>query len=277
AGYAWAHSIDDVSLNRAPQPQDSTRPGLERASSDNDVRHRITLALTYELPSRKGYGHLLEGWQLNSIATIQGGLPWNLIDGNVSGSDSSGTGEFADRWNITGSPANFKPSTSGIPYVDPSLFTVDANPMSPTFGHVIGGTTPASTTCFSVAASQGAKDQLATLGCYVAGSSALTPPAFGTFGNAGRNPFRGPRLDNLDFSIVKTTNLNERVSFQLRAEFFNAFNHPHFANPNTQGLVDPSDHTTFGFIFNTPDVAAANPVIGTGGPRNIQFGLKFRF
>jgi hypothetical protein len=277
AGYTWAHSIDDVSLNRGQQPQDSTRPGLERANSDSDLRHRLTLALTYEVPSRKGYGHLLEGWQLNSIVTVQGGLPWNLIDGNINGSDISGTGEFADRWNITGSPANFKPSTTGIPFVDPGFFTVDANSMSPTFGHVIGGTNAASNTCFSVAGSQGAKDQLANLGCYVAGSSALTPPAFGTFGNIGRNPFRGPRLDNWDFSVVKTTNLNERVSVQLRAEFFNVLNHPHFANPNTQGLVDPSDPTSFGFIFNTPDVAAANPVIGTGGPRNIQLGLKFRF
>ena len=272
AGYTWAHSIDDVSLNRAQQPQDSTRPGLERANSDSDLRHRFTLALTYEVPSRKGYGHLLEGWQVNSILTIQGGLPWNLIDGNINGSDSSGTGEFADRWNITSSPANFKPSTTGIPFVDPSFFTVDTNS-----GHVIGGTNAASNTCFSIAGSQEAKDQLASLGCYVAGSSVLTPPAFGTFGNIGRNPFRGPRLDNLDFSVVKTTNLNERVSVQLRGEFFNILNHPHFANPNTQGLVDPSDPTSFGFIFNTPDVAAANPVIGTGGPRNIQLGLKFRF
>ena len=215
---------------------------------------------------------MLEGWQVNSILTIQGGLPWNLIDGNINGSDSSGTGEFADRWNITSSPANFKPSTTGIPFVDPSFFTVDTNS-----GHVIGGTNAASNTCFSIAGSQEAKDQLASLGCYVAGSSVLTPPAFGTFGNIGRNPFRGPRLDNLDFSVVKTTNLNERVSVQLRGEFFNILNHPHFANPNTQGLVDPSDPTSFGFIFNTPDVAAANPVIGTGGPRNIQLGLKFRF
>src|SRR6266436_1921762 len=277
AGYTWAHAIDDVSLNRAQQPQDSTRPGLERANSDNDVRHRLTLALTYDLPSLHGYAQMLEGWQLNSIVTIQGGLPWNLIDGNINGSDSSGTGEFADRWNIIGNPANIKASLTGVPYFNFSLFTVDANSMSPTFGHVIGGTNAASNTCFSVAGSQGAKDQLASLGCYVAGSSVLTPPAFGTFGNIGRNPFRGPRLDNLDFSVVKTTNLNERVSMQLRGEFFNVLNHPHFANPNTQGLVDPSDPSSFGFIFNTPDVAAANPVIGTGGPRNIQLGLKFRF
>jgi len=270
-GYTYAHAIDDVSLNRAQQPQDSTRPGLERANSDNDVRHRLTLALTYELPSRAGYGHLLEGWQANSIVTIQGGLPWNLIDGNINGSDISGTGEFADRWNITGNPGDFKPSFLGIPYVGTGAFLLDSS------GHVIGGTDAASNRCFAVAGSQAAKDQLANLGCYVEGSAVLTPPAFGTFGNAGRNPFRGPRLDNLDFSIVKNTKLTERVSFQLRGEFFNVLNHPHFANPNTQGFVDPSDPSTFGFIKATPDVAAANPVIGTGGPRNIQIGLKFRF
>ena len=115
------------------------------------------------------------------------------------------------------------------------------------------------------------------LGCYVENGTILVPPNVGTFGNISRNPFRGPRLDNWDFSIVKDTKLSERVSFQLRGEFFNVLNHPHFANPNTQGFVDPSDPSTFGFIFSTPDVAAANPVIGTGGPRNIQIGLKFRF
>lgn len=277
AGYTWSHAIDSVSLNRAQQPQDSTRPGLERASGDNDIRHRLTLALSYELPGRSGYAHILEGWQLNSILTVQSGAPWNLDDGYQNGNDISLTGEYSDRWNITGDPANFKPSTSGIPYVDPSLFTVDTNPLSPTFGHVTGGTNAASNACFAAAGNQGLKDQLGNLGCYVAGSSVLTPPVYGTFGTASRNPFRGPRLDNLDFSIVKTTKLNERVSLQLRAEFFNALNHPHFMNPNTLGYVDPSDPSTFGVIAATPDVAAANPVIGTGGPRNIQLGLKFRF
>jgi hypothetical protein len=254
-GYTYSHSIDDVSLNRAQQPQDSTRPWLERGSSDSDLRHRLTLALTYEVPSQKGYAHLLEGWQLNSIVTIQGGLPWNLIDGNINGSDSSGTGEFADRWNIIGSPANIKASLTGVPFFD--FITPQTSPQA----------------CIDHADIA----QLQAFGCYIENGTILVPPNFGTFGNIGRNPFRGPRLDNLDFSVVKSTNLTERVNVQFRAEFFNFLNHPHFANPNTQGLVDPSDPTSFGFIFNTPDVAAANPVIGTGGPRNIQLGLKFRF
>jgi hypothetical protein len=271
AGYTWSHSIDDVSLNRAQQPQDSTHPGLERASGDGDLRHRLTLALTYDFPSRRGLAHLLEGWQVNSIVTLQGGLPWNLDDGFVNGSDLSRTGEFSDRWNLSGSPSDFKASFTGIPYVAPSAFAVD------TTGRVTGGLTPDATKCVTSAVSPAAADQLANWGCYVTKSGILSPPAVGTFGNIGRNPFRGPRLDNWDFSLVKTTRITERVSFQLRGEFFNVLNHPHFANPNTQGLIDPSDPTTFGFIFNTPDVAAANPVIGTGGPRNIQLGLKFRF
>ena len=270
-GYTYSHTIDDVSLNRGQQPNDSTHPGLERASSDSDLRHRLTLALSYDLPSRAGYGHLLDGWQLNSIVTIQGGLPWNLDDGFINGTDLSGTGEFSDRWNISGNPLNFKPSTTGLPFIDPGLFTVDTN------GHVTGGTSSASNACFAASVSQAAKDQLASWGCYVQGSAILTPPAAGTFGTISRNPFRGLRLDNWDFSLVKTTKLSERIDFQFRAEFFNVLNHPHFANPNTQGLIDPSDPTSFGFIFNTPDVAAANPVIGTGGPRNLQLGLKFRF
>jgi hypothetical protein len=269
AGYTWAHAIDSVSLNRAQQPQDSTRPRLERASGDNDIRHRLTLALTYELPGRRGYAHMLEGWQINSILTVQTGAPWNIDDGFINGSDSSRTGEFSDRWNIVGNPNNIKPSFTGVSYFDFSDFGKPNHPKSPQ-------------ACIDHAdITQLAPSTVvpggAGLGCYIAGGTILVPPSVGTFGNMGRNPFRGPRLDNLDLSIVKTTRLNERVSVQLRGEFFNVLNHPHFMNPNTLGYVDPSDPSTFGVIAATPDVAAANPVIGTGGPRNIQLGLKFRF
>jgi hypothetical protein len=95
----------------------------------------------------------------------------------------------------------------------------------------------------------------------------------------GRNHFRGPSFYNWDFSLVKDTRLGERVKMQFRAEFFNVLNHPQFANPEASTLFneDPSSPGLFGASNATPDVGAANPVIGTGGPRNIQFGLKFIF
>ena len=109
----------------------------------------------------------------------------------------------------------------------------------------------------------------------------MTPPSAGTFGTMKRNIFRGPGYHNWDFSVTKVWNFHERVSVQLRGEFFNILNHPNFTNPNgvggQLGNVDPSVPGSFGGDGLTPDVAAANPVIGSGGPRAIQLGLKVKF
>ena len=118
-------------------------------------------------------------------------------------------------------------------------------------------------------------------GCFVKGNSVMTPPEFGTFGTMGRNLFRGPGYRNWDFSLVKNWTLRERFIIQMRAEFFNILNHPNFTNPfgvgGQLGFVDPSSPGSFGFSGETPDVAAANPVMGSGGPRAIQLALKFKF
>lgn len=102
--------------------------------------------------------------------------------------------------------------------------------------------------------------------------AAFEVPAPGTFGNAGRNIMIGPRFNVADFSINKLTKVNERLSVQFRSEFFNIFNHPNFNLPNAQ-----VDSRAFGAISDTPDVAAGNPRLGDGGPRVIQFGVKFIF
>ena len=210
AGYTWAHAIDDVSLNRAAQPQDSFNPGNERASGDQDVRHRFTLAFSYDLPSVKNSHQLLEGWQMNSIAYLQTGAPWGLVDGFANGNDISLTGEFSDRWNIVGDPKNITWLKTGhVPFFD---FTTPAKSPQACLDHA----DPA---------------QLAAFGCFMENGTILVPPNAGSFGNIGRNTFRGPSQVNWDFSLVKNTRITERVSFQFRAEFFNLLNHPHFANP----------------------------------------------
>ncbi|MEO7142424.1 MAG: TonB-dependent receptor, partial [Bryobacteraceae bacterium] len=56
-------------------------------------------------------------------------------------------------------------------------------------------------------------------------------PALYTFGSLGRNTFRGPDLIDFSMSLFKNIRLGERVTMQLRGEFFNAFNHPSFSNP----------------------------------------------
>ena len=98
----------------------------------------------------------------------------------------------------------------------------------------------------------------------------------------GRNIFRDSGFRDWDFSVTKDWKFKERLTAQFRAEFFNFLNHPIFANPygglsGGSGLRDPSSGAGFGCGCVTPDVGAANPVLGTGGNRAMQLGLKLIF
>ncbi|HEY7306032.1 MAG TPA: carboxypeptidase regulatory-like domain-containing protein [Bryobacteraceae bacterium] len=86
-------------------------------------------------------------------------------------------------------------------------------------------------------------------------------PALGNFGTANRRFFHGPGLDNWNLALHKDTVIRENMTLQIRAEFFNAFNHAQFANPN--GLFSGS---TFGLITSVQ----APPRIG-------QVAAKFIF
>lgn len=86
------------------------------------------------------------------------------------------------------------------------------------------------------------------------------PPPF-VFGNSGIGHVRGPGLVNWDFSLFKKTAIDERRFIEFRAEFFNLFNNPHFANPNT--------------TFGTGQFGRISSTILT--PREIQLGLRFLF
>ena len=278
AGYTYAHALDDVGANwdfgaGLGLPQDAANPGREYASSDFDIRHRFTLSAVYSIPGKKAPGQLLEGWQLISIVSLYGAQPWGPMD---TGDDISMTGEGVDRWDFVGNPDDFKSDPRDNFALLPQYFAPAAPPAPPE------STLPA--VCTSAATTLGTHPSLDTFGCYVSpnGKSAMVPPAFGTFGTMGRNTFRDTGFRNWDFSIAKSWRLKERLTAQFRAEFFNILNHPNFANPfggqNGFGMNDPSVLSTgFGCGCATPDVAASNPIIGSGGSRSIQLGLKLVF
>jgi len=272
AGYTWAHAIDQATSNLASVPQNSYDYDADRGNGDYDIRQRFTLSLTYDVPSHQAPLQLLKGWQITSLFTLEGGEPFTLSDGT---NDVSATGEYSDRWNITGNgnDIHWTQTGAGTPcntqtelcFIPPSSFTLD-----PTGTHVIGGGDPR---CIAAAGSQAAIDQLANVGCYIEGSAILTPPALGTFGNLGRNTFRGPTLKAWDASVSKTWTFGEKLKLQLRGEFFNVLNHPNFDVFTMH--TDMGDGATLGRVVATPDVGEANPVIGTGGSRHIQLGAKF--
>jgi hypothetical protein len=275
AGYTYAHALDDVGANwdfgyGSGLPQNAHNVAAEYANSDFDIRHRLTVSLTYAIPGQKGFGQLREGWELNSIITLESPQYWGPMD---EGTDASGVGPLPVsppanspiRWSFYGKTSDFKSQKgAGIPY-----FPGASNQACVTqAGTVDGGGVGASTAALNL------------FGCYANGSSVMIPPPLGQFGNMSRNMFEDTGFRNFDFSVAKNFHFGETMRLQGRVEFFNIFNHPNFANPyggqNGFGLNDPSVQP-FGCGCATPDIAAANPAVGSGGPRSVQLGMKFTF
>lgn len=247
ANYTWAKSLDDASdgidfnFASAAFPQNSDCPvACEHGPSTFDTRHRFTGSMNYAVPQWKALPPVLgKGWELNTIATFQSGRPIPILTSN----DTSGTYNYHQR-------------PDRVPGVNPVL-----DHWNPVTGYL--------------------------------NPLAFQQPADGTFGNLQRNSIYGPHYTNVDFSITKNMPITEKVNVQFRAEFFNIFNHPNFALPGgtlnpayladgtlDPSVVDPASHailTPAGQVTQTPDVAQGNPGLGGGGPRVIQFGLRFSF
>jgi hypothetical protein len=303
AGYTYGHGLDNGSLNfQGLPPQNSRHQEREYASGDFDIRHRLTVTAGYAIPGKKGYGQLLEGWKLNTIVTVQSPQPWLVFDGTHDFSTGgSSFGDLTDRWDFFGNPSDFRSSTNSIPFcsgftdgtgstivngygVDAVTCTLTSG-IYPTVSTTLANSSALAAICAADAQGThgvGGTQNLVGAGCYASNKSVMTPPATGTFGNMGRNIFRDSGFRNVDFSVFKEFRFKERFGAEFRWEVFNLFNHPNIANPygssNTSFLgADASKSSTFGCGCSTPDVAAGNPLIGSGSSRVMQLGLKLTF
>lgn len=229
--YTFGKAIDLSSgfRSRSSTYTDPLDPRLDRAVADFDVRQRLVISGIWALPFDRHFESgimkkVASGWQFNGIATFQGGQPFTLY----SDSDSSQQGNGLDRPDIIGP----------IQYLNPRSNTTAFDPST---ANCLGG---------------GAQGHFwfnpNSYDC-------VNAPIF-TFGTMSRNVLRGPGINNFDLSITKKTNITETKSLEFRTEFFNAFNHAQFYNPDYYG-----GSSTFGQISTDR------------GMRIIQFGLKLYF
>jgi Carboxypeptidase regulatory-like domain/TonB dependent receptor len=131
--------------------------------------------------------------------------------------------------------------------------------------------------------------------------TALNPAAFmpsptGETGNFPRNGLRSPySINQTDLALRRQFNLTERVKLDVRAEYFNVFNHPMFGLPGSQcapnafwGFQGGTVRPRFGKVCpgtstaNLDDGQAGtlngqNALYALGGPRSAQFTLKVIF
>jgi hypothetical protein len=113
----------------------------------------------------------------------------------------------------------------------------------------------------------------------------INPAAFalpaGEFGTAPRDLVRGPGTWQIDMGVGKVVSLPEKGQLELRAEFYNIFNHPQLGQPQATCNVSTSAPagcpTGFGSIINTVNTVSPVTPVGSGTPREMQFALRLDF
>jgi hypothetical protein len=278
AAYTWAKSLDDDSQTIAGDSFGNGinspvwfLPKLFYGPSDFDVRHTISINGLYDIPTPKSLGGFakaaLGGWELGSILSINSGAPTTMIvSGDPLGLGNGGADQFGPVLRVDGcDPYNhgYPNSKPGAPlWIKSNCFALPTVPTSSL------ASLPYPCAPFPGDPSKGKIVPPAPAGqTYCAN---LLP------GNIGRNNIFGPKLFNLDFSVLKNfpvKSISEAFNIQFRAEMFNITNHDNFVPPQPDSGDGRAD------VFNTD----GSLVGGTAGtlkgpatePREVQFALKF--
>jgi hypothetical protein len=254
ASYTWAKSIDiassDSGLNSSLQ---FGNPNADRGPSDFDVRHAFNTAITYDIPTFKKLGGvgkaLLGNWSVDTIVTARSATPVDIVAA-FNGVGAGGSSFF-------------------------SLVRPDLVPGQPLY----------------------LEDAAAPGGRRFNPAAFAEPPLDDNFnalrqGTLGRNVLRGFPVYQVDLALRRQFNItgngDNGVRLQLRAEFFNVFNHPNFGDPGggesgfgSNYLFHPDFGRSMSMLGRTLGGGGAdggfNPLYQIGGPRSVQLAVKVLF
>ena len=237
--YTWSKTLTDAESQFSEFSGFTTDPynrKAEKSYSINDYPHNLVIHYGYELPLGPGkrfattggaIGKIVGGWKIAGIQQYQSGAPStvNLYDF---------TSTLNRLWPYEGSNI-YAARPNMVPGVNPKSAAVLSGHFDPS------------------------KD-------FLLNPAAFSIPDTFTFGNASRNLGNARHFAYLDedVSIIKRTNVNERVSVEFRADFLNVFNRTVF------GLGTGGDQ--YGSALSAMSVSSQSNY-----PREIQFGLKINY
>ena len=249
AAYTWDKDLTDVFFGPSANINNALCMACQYGRASFDRPQRFVVNYSYDLPFGKDMtgveGKLVSGWNISGITIVQSGDPLTFIA--ASGSTNPAV--------VTGA-AYGTSTTSYLDGVSTAQYCADSNNSNIlTSGSMVSRV----------------KNGYFNLAGFCAASTVPYGDATATgFGNSGVGAVLGPGQFNWDISILKTTKITERVKMQFRTDFYNAFNHPQFADPGggsfgTIGFEDIASPSTVQILHTNVN------------PRLIQFGVHFLF
>jgi hypothetical protein len=255
ANYTWSHTLGNASQNNW-QGQGALFTirdmHLSYGPTLFDLRHVIHINGTYDLPFGRGkqfangspiLDRIVGGWTIGSIFTFQTGYPFLLQGQNNTFNDFADGGVVLN--GVTSSQlqssvgAHHIPGTTTTAFLDPKYY------MNTTVG---GG---------------GANPQF------------IVPNT--TAGTIGQRVWLyGPHATYDDVSITKNFAITEQMRFNLQALMLNAFNHPTFGPPFTNGGQGGQSNVTSGSFATSSGTLNPNQ-LPDGGARTIELRANFEF
>ncbi len=247
AAYTWSHALDNSrsAFSNIGSNQQMFTDGVAAllkynyGNSEDDQRHAFTFSTLYELPFGRG-----KRWGNNWSGVsnqVLGNWQFNMIA-------TIGTGTPFD--------VTYQPNNCNGCVVHPNIgssVTTGSQGRDPKNGDLI----------------------------WLSGYNSFTPVpqnADGTFSGVPtlhKNQYYGPGYDPIDVSIFKDFVLTERLKMQFRAEAYNLFNTPQFANPSS-GLGYQVNAGVPTFTTNGGQFGEINAT-RQYSERELQFALRFTF
>jgi hypothetical protein len=223
ANYTWSKVLSNSGITGSQSELDQTldfhQQGYDRTRASFDIHHTLHLNGVYEFPIGRGrrwlssglLGKILEGWQTGGLWTSRSGIPMTFVSGlgTINRTGNSGNNPAVALGISDGAVCSavgvYKDPVKGALYLPPSFINF--------------------TSLTTSAAGLGANPTI------------LVNASAGSLGDHGLyKGCSGPNLHQVDMNFVKKTKLTERITFELRAEMFNIFNHPNFNGPATPNI-----------------------------------------